>query len=88
MQNFASRNGSRVVNRFLPHCGSLLFTFADMAQLAEQLICNQQVVGSTPITSLLGPMVKRLRHRPFTAVLWVRIPLGSFSIMRTFSSVG
>ena len=26
-----------------------------------------------------GPMVKRLRHRPFTAVTRVRISLGSFS---------
>ena len=25
--------------------------FAGIAQLAEQLICNQQVVGSSPITS-------------------------------------
>ena len=25
--------------------------YADVAQLAEQLICNQQVVGSSPITS-------------------------------------
>ena len=24
-------------------------TFADVAQLAEQLICNQQVIGSSPI---------------------------------------
>ena len=24
-----------------------------------------------------GPLVKRLRHRPFTAVTWVRIPYGS-----------
>ena len=23
--------------------------YADMAQLAEQLICNQQVIGSSPI---------------------------------------
>ena len=28
-----------------------------------------------------GPMVKRLRHRPFTAVLWVQIPLGSLVII-------
>ena len=27
------------------------WTFAGVAQLAEQLICNQQVVGSIPITS-------------------------------------
>ena len=26
--------------------------FADMAQLAEQLICNQQVIGSIPIVGL------------------------------------
>ncbi len=25
----------------------------------------------------LGPLVKRLRHRPFTAVTWVRFPYGS-----------
>ena len=24
-------------------------TYADVAQLAEQLICNQQVIGSSPI---------------------------------------
>ena len=27
-------------------------TFADVAQLAEQLICNQQVIGSSPIIGL------------------------------------
>ena len=27
---------------------------ADMAQLAEQLICNQQVIGSSPIIGLLS----------------------------------
>ena len=25
------------------------YIFADVAQLAEQLICNQQVIGSSPI---------------------------------------
>ena len=32
--------------------GCLLYTsmiYADVAQLAEQLICNQQVIGSSPI---------------------------------------
>ena len=28
------------------------FYYADMAQLAEQLICNQQVIGSSPIIGL------------------------------------
>ena len=31
--------------------------FADVAQLAEQLICNQQVIGSSPI---IGFMVKTI----------------------------
>ena len=28
-----------------------IYSYADVAQLAEQLICNQQVVGSIPIAS-------------------------------------
>ena len=31
----------------------------------------------TQLKRLYGPMVKRLRHRPFTAVTGVRFPLGS-----------
>ena len=27
----------------------LIIEYADVAQLAEQLICNQQVIGSSPI---------------------------------------
>ena len=38
-------------HRFEP-CRSHLF-FADVAQLAEQLICNQQVIGSSPIIGLV-----------------------------------
>ena len=44
-------------------------------------------MGSSPIPAtkiirqkcrmILGPLVKRLRHRPFTAVTWVRFPYGS-----------
>ena len=30
---------------------SVCFNFAGVAQLAEQLTCNQQVVGSIPIAS-------------------------------------
>ena len=36
--------------------------------------------GSNPSLSVLlfyGPLVKWLRHRPFTAVTWVQIPYGS-----------
>ena len=34
-------------HRFEPYRSH--FIFADVAQLAEQLICNQQVIGSSPI---------------------------------------
>ena len=34
---------------------------ADVAQLAEQLICNQQVIGSTPIIGSILHRVKLLR---------------------------
>ena len=38
--------------------------YADVAQLAEQLICNQQVIGSSPIIGLLiyisGPFETKL----------------------------
>ena len=37
------------VVRFRPEAPSLYF--AGVAQLAEQLICNQQVAGSIPVTS-------------------------------------
>ena len=35
----------------MPLFVALIFTkfYADVAQLAEQLICNQQVIGSSPI---------------------------------------
>ena len=29
--------------------------YADVAQLAEQLICNQQVIGSSPIIGFVPP---------------------------------
>ena len=35
--------------------------FAGVAQLAEQLICNQQVAGSSPITSSIENSIKLLR---------------------------
>ena len=41
-------------------------TYADVAQLAEQLICNQQVTGSIPAISFpfwdyLGPLAQLVR---------------------------
>ncbi len=48
-------------HRFEPCCAhSIAFylnyeasDYADVAQLAEQLTCNQQVIGSSPIVGLL-----------------------------------
>ena len=39
--------------------GAYSFSLAGVAQLVEQLTCNQQVVGSTPIASsiLLPPLI-------------------------------
>ena len=31
-----------------------IIQYADVAQLAEQLICNQQVIGSSPIIGFMG----------------------------------
>ena len=39
--------------------------------------CRYQIRRSDPLRLLYGPLVKWLRHRPFTAVTWVRVPYGS-----------
>ena len=42
-------------HRFEPcrsHLTNSFISYADVAQLAEQLICNQQVIGSSPIIGL------------------------------------
>ena len=40
----------------------LIITFADMAQLAEQLICNQQVIGSSPIIGFGFNFIMKIIH--------------------------
>ena len=52
--------------------------FYPLAQLVEHLTFNQGVPRSSRgwITNY-GPLVKRSRHRPFTAVTGVRFPYGS-----------
>ena len=39
-------------HRFEPYRPHFFYKNADVAQLAEQLICNQQVIGSSPIIGL------------------------------------
>ena len=43
-------------HRFEPcrsHLTNSFISYADVAQLAEQLICNQQVIGSSPIIGFI-----------------------------------
>ena len=55
-----------------------------MAQLAEQLICNQQVIGSSPIIGFYLYEVFRTfssvgeSNRLITGRSWVRVPEGPF----------
>ena len=53
--------------------------YSSLAQSVEHAAVNRSVVGSSPTGGVFysGSMVKRLRHRPFTAVTWVRVPYGS-----------
>ncbi len=69
------------------------FAYSSIAQSVEHSAVNRSVVGSSPTRGAgnvvdfqsaiiynrpYGSMVKRLRHRPFTAVTGVRFPLESF----------
>ena len=61
-----------------PTCGAIYI--ASIAQQVEHFHGKEEVTGSSPVGSFIneiGPLVKRLRHRPFTAVTRVRIPYGS-----------
>ena len=40
-------------HRFEPCWSHFYYLYADVAQLAEQLICNQQVIGSSPIIGFM-----------------------------------
>ena len=48
--------------------------------MVEHSAVNRVVVGSSPTRGAYGPMVKWLRHRPFTAVTAVRTCLGSLDL--------
>ena len=54
------------------------YIFSSIAQSVEHAAVNRRVVGSSPTWgAICGPLVKRLRHRPFTAVTGVQFPHGS-----------
>ena len=51
-------------HRFEPcrsHLTNSFISYADVAQLAEQLICNQQVIGSSPIIGFTAQAVDNLK---------------------------
>ena len=50
-------------HRFEPYRPHFSTKCADVAQLAEQLICNQQVIGSSPIIGFFffGPLAQLVR---------------------------
>ena len=62
-----------------------------MAQLAEQLICNQQVIGSSPIIGFV-PFRDKVwtfssvgeSNRLITGRSWVRVPEGPFVYILDF----
>ena len=65
--------------------------YSSIAQSVEHSAVNRSVAGSSPAwgarsnptkretEETVGSMVKRLRHRPFTAVTRVRFPLESLN---------
>ena len=58
-----------------------LYVYADVAQLAEQLICNQQVIGSSPIIGFLWTFSSvGQSNRLITGRSWVRVPEGPLVI--------
>ena len=70
------------------------------SSMVEHSAVNRVVVGSSPTRGVFlsnvlirqvaitrGSMVKRLRHRPFTAVTRVRFPLESFNLTWRSSQV-
>ena len=69
------------LRKMLNHAILLPASQEPLAQSVEHLTFNQGVPRSSRgwLTSF-GPMVKRLRRRPFTAESGVRFPLGSPSL--------
>ena len=63
--------------------GANLSTFLD-SSMVEHSAVNRVVAGSSPARGVDGLVVKRLRHRPFTAVTGVQIPLESLKTKLDF----
>ena len=58
----------------------VIIEYRGVEQLAARRAHNPKVVGSSPTSATkikYGPLVKRLRHHPFTVVTGVRFSYGS-----------
>ena len=72
------------VNQLVAGSNPAAGAIASLAQSVERIHGKDEVAGSSPAGSFYvehGPLVKWLRHRPFTAVTRVRIPYGSLVIL-------
>ena len=58
----------------VPFIIEVVINFADVAQLAEQLICNQQVVGSTPTVGFRGGLSTDMKMGYCVLIEYGRIP--------------
>ena len=47
-------NGHELSQAGVRNCSKHEIKYADVAQLAEQLTCNQQVIGSSPIVGFIS----------------------------------
>ena len=54
--------------------------YADVAHLAEQLICNQQVIGSSPIWVVYGILAQLGEHLPYKQRVIGSSPIGPILI--------
>ena len=66
----------------IPTCGAIGELSEPKEHDWKSCIRHKRIKGSNPLLSaigfiIFGPLVKWLRHRPFTAVTRVRIPYGS-----------
>ena len=67
-RRYQDKTTAQVGNKYIP---------LRYAKAATQNAEGMAVNGTLRVPERSGPMVKRLRHHPFTVVSWVRIPLGS-----------
>jgi hypothetical protein len=85
---------NRLVAGSNPACGAILESCPSgrRSTIGNRVGANSasrvRIPCSPPLISYYGPLVKWLRHRPFTAVTRVRIPYGSLSFCGGLAQLG